>query len=93
MDIIPNFYGILTLNIMHTSKTVEVLAVAYIGGRGAYGVDCHCISLYIYHGDCPVHPVKPAGIAPVYLHPCTDPGDDILPRRIFLFLRYEYQKT
>jgi branched-chain amino acid transport system permease protein len=30
-----HFYGILTPDIMHTSKTVEVLAVAYIGGRGS----------------------------------------------------------
>ncbi|MEJ2642394.1 MAG: branched-chain amino acid ABC transporter permease [Desulfosarcinaceae bacterium] len=30
-----HFYGILTPDIMLTSKTVEVLAVAYIGGRGS----------------------------------------------------------
>lgn len=30
-----HFYGILTPDVMHTSKTVEVLAVAYIGGRGS----------------------------------------------------------
>ena len=30
-----HFYGILTPDIMHTAKTVEVLAVAYIGGRGS----------------------------------------------------------
>lgn len=30
-----HFYGILTPDIMHTGKTVEVLAVAYIGGRGS----------------------------------------------------------
>ena len=30
-----HFYGILTPDLMHTSKTVEVLAVAYIGGRGS----------------------------------------------------------
>ncbi|MBF0468635.1 MAG: branched-chain amino acid ABC transporter permease [Desulfamplus sp.] len=30
-----HFYGILTPDIMQTSKTVEVLAVAYIGGRGS----------------------------------------------------------
>jgi branched-chain amino acid transport system permease protein len=30
-----HFYGILTPDMMHTSKTVEVLAVAYIGGRGS----------------------------------------------------------
>jgi len=30
-----HYYGILTPQIMHTSKTVEVLAVAYIGGRGS----------------------------------------------------------
>ncbi len=30
-----HFYGILTPEVMHTSKTVEVLAVAYIGGRGS----------------------------------------------------------
>ena len=30
-----HYYGILTPDIMHTSKTVEVLAVAYIGGRGS----------------------------------------------------------
>ncbi len=28
-----HYYGILTPDLMHTSKTVEVLAVAYIGGR------------------------------------------------------------
>jgi len=28
-----HFYGILTPDMMHTAKTVEVLAVAYIGGR------------------------------------------------------------
>ncbi len=30
-----HYYGIITPDIMHTSKTVEVLAVAYIGGRGS----------------------------------------------------------
>jgi branched-chain amino acid transport system permease protein len=30
-----HFYGILTPDVMHTAKTVEVLAVAYIGGRGS----------------------------------------------------------
>ncbi len=30
-----HYYGILTPDIMHTSKTVEVLVVAYIGGRGS----------------------------------------------------------
>jgi branched-chain amino acid transport system permease protein len=30
-----HYYGILTPQIMHTSKTVEVLAIAYIGGRGS----------------------------------------------------------
>jgi branched-chain amino acid transport system permease protein len=30
-----HYYGILTPDIMLTSKTVEVLAVAYIGGRGS----------------------------------------------------------
>ena len=29
-----HYYGILTPDVMHTSKTVEILAVAYIGGRG-----------------------------------------------------------
>jgi branched-chain amino acid transport system permease protein len=30
-----HYIGILTPDLMHTSKTVEVLAVAYIGGRGS----------------------------------------------------------
>ncbi len=30
-----HFYGILTPDVMHTGKTVEVLAIAYIGGRGS----------------------------------------------------------
>ena len=30
-----HYYGILTPDVLHTSKTVEVLAVAYIGGRGS----------------------------------------------------------
>ncbi len=30
-----HFYGILTPDMMHTSKTVEILVVAYIGGRGS----------------------------------------------------------
>lgn len=30
-----HYYGILTPDVMHTAKTVEVLAVAYIGGRGS----------------------------------------------------------
>jgi len=30
-----HYYGILTPDVMHTSKTVEVLAVAYIGGRSS----------------------------------------------------------
>ncbi len=30
-----HYMGILTPDLMHTSKTVEVLAVAYIGGRGS----------------------------------------------------------
>jgi branched-chain amino acid transport system permease protein len=30
-----HYYGILTPDTMHTAKTVEVLAVAYIGGRGS----------------------------------------------------------
>jgi branched-chain amino acid transport system permease protein len=30
-----HYYGILTPDVMHTSHTVEVLAVAYIGGRGS----------------------------------------------------------
>jgi branched-chain amino acid transport system permease protein len=30
-----HYFGILTPQIMHTSRTVEVLAVAYIGGRGS----------------------------------------------------------
>ena len=30
-----HFYGILTPDMMHTAKTVEVLAIAYIGGRGS----------------------------------------------------------
>jgi branched-chain amino acid transport system permease protein len=30
-----HYYGILTPDMMHTSKTVEVLAVAYFGGRGS----------------------------------------------------------
>lgn len=30
-----HYYGILTPEIMHTSKTVEVLVIAYIGGRGS----------------------------------------------------------
>jgi len=29
------YYGILTPAVMHTSRTVEILAVAYIGGRGS----------------------------------------------------------
>jgi branched-chain amino acid transport system permease protein len=32
-----HYIGILTPELMHTSKTVEVLAVAYIGGRGSCG--------------------------------------------------------
>jgi len=30
-----HFYGILTPEVMHTNKVVEILAVAYIGGRGS----------------------------------------------------------
>ena len=30
-----HYYGVLTPELLHTSKTVEVLAVAYIGGRGS----------------------------------------------------------
>ena len=30
-----HYYGILTPDMMHTSKTVEILAVVYIGGRGS----------------------------------------------------------
>lgn len=30
-----HYYGILTPQIMHTSHTVEVLAIAYVGGRGS----------------------------------------------------------
>ena len=30
-----HYYGILTPEMMHTTKTVEVLAIAYIGGRGS----------------------------------------------------------
>lgn len=30
-----HYFGILTPQIMHTSRTVEVLAIAYIGGRGS----------------------------------------------------------
>ena len=30
-----HYYGILTPQIMHTSQTVEVLAIAYVGGRGS----------------------------------------------------------
>lgn len=30
-----HYFGILTPQVMHTSKTVEVLAIAYIGGRGS----------------------------------------------------------
>jgi len=30
-----HYYGILTPNVMTTAKTVEVLAIAYIGGRGS----------------------------------------------------------
>jgi len=30
-----HYYGILTPDVMHTAKTVEILAVAYIGGRGS----------------------------------------------------------
>lgn len=30
-----HYYGILTPDVMHTSKTVEILAVVYIGGRGS----------------------------------------------------------
>ena len=30
-----HYYGILTPDMMHTAKTVEVLAIAYIGGRGS----------------------------------------------------------
>ena len=30
-----HYYGILTPQIMHTSQTIEVLAVAYVGGRGS----------------------------------------------------------
>ncbi len=30
-----HYYGILTPDLMHTSRTVEVLAIAYIGGRGS----------------------------------------------------------
>jgi branched-chain amino acid transport system permease protein len=30
-----HYHGILTPDMMHTSKTVEILAVAYIGGRGS----------------------------------------------------------
>lgn len=30
-----HYYAILTPEVMHTSKTVEILAVAYIGGRGS----------------------------------------------------------
>lgn len=30
-----HYYGILTPDVMHTSRTVEVLAIAYIGGRGS----------------------------------------------------------
>lgn len=30
-----HYFGILTPQVMHTSRTVEVLAIAYIGGRGS----------------------------------------------------------
>lgn len=30
-----NYIGILTPDLMHTSKTVDALAIAYIGGRGS----------------------------------------------------------
>jgi branched-chain amino acid transport system permease protein len=30
-----HYYGILTPEVMHTQKTVEVLAIAYVGGRGS----------------------------------------------------------
>ena len=30
-----HYYGVLTPELLHTTKTVEVLAVAYIGGRGS----------------------------------------------------------
>ena len=30
-----HYYGVLTPDLMHTSKTVEILAVAYVGGRGS----------------------------------------------------------
>lgn len=30
-----HYYGILTPQVMHTSHTVEVLAIAYVGGRGS----------------------------------------------------------
>lgn len=46
-----HYYGILTPDLMQTSKTVEVLAVAYIGGRGSLWGGAAIAFPFIYASD------------------------------------------
>ncbi len=71
-----------TPDIMHTSKTVEVLAVAYIGAGAACGAGRGGVPLHLCHGNRPIHPVPSARTEPGDLRPGFDPGDDLLPRGI-----------
>jgi len=43
-----HYYGILTPDLMHTAKTVEVLAVCYIGGRGSLWGDAFIAFPFIF---------------------------------------------
>ena len=74
-----HYYGVLTPELLHTSKTVEVLAVAYIGGRGslwggAFIAFPFMIAMELIRSIF----VQPARIEPDYLRFAFDSGDDLL---------------
>jgi ABC-type branched-subunit amino acid transport system permease subunit len=89
-----HYYGILTPDMMHTSKTVEVLAVAYIGGRGSlWGGAAIAFPFHLRHGTGALVADQPAGAQPAPLRPAADRGDDLLPRRICRVLRHLHSQT
>jgi ABC-type branched-subunit amino acid transport system permease subunit len=66
---------------MHTSKTVEVLAVAYIGGRGSLWGGAAIAFPFIFAMELVRSSLTNLpGLNLLLYGPAVDRGDDILPR-------------
>ena len=77
-----HYYGILTPDVMLTSHTVEILAIAYIGGRGSlWGAAVVAFPLSIGVEFVKVQFYDPAGCSPHPLRAAAHPRDDLPPGR------------